>query len=47
VPEKLIAARAMKEATALLECLLAPAVVGPVKGDLHDIGKNLVSMRWK
>ena len=55
VPEMLIAARAMKEATALLEPLLvaadirpeATAVIGTVKGDLHDIGKNLVGMMWK
>ena len=52
VPEMLIAARAMKEATAVLEPLLvaaniqpvAVAVLGTVKGDLHDIGKNLVCM---
>jgi 5-methyltetrahydrofolate--homocysteine methyltransferase len=55
VPEMLIAARAMKEAMAVLEPVLvgagikpeATAVVGTVKGDLHDIGKNLVSMMWK
>jgi 5-methyltetrahydrofolate--homocysteine methyltransferase len=55
VPEMLIAARAMREATAVLEPLLvgagirpvATAVVGTVKGDLHDIGKNLVGMMWK
>ncbi len=55
VPEMLIAARAMKEALAILEPVLvgagiepvATAVVGTVKGDLHDIGKNLVSMMWK
>ena len=55
VPEMLISARAMKEATALLEPLLAAsgalpehtAVIGTVKGDLHDIGKNLVAMLWK
>jgi 5-methyltetrahydrofolate--homocysteine methyltransferase len=55
VPEMLIAARAMKEATKLLEPLLvaadirpeATAVIGTVKGDLHDIGKNLVGMMWK
>jgi 5-methyltetrahydrofolate--homocysteine methyltransferase len=55
VPEMLIAARAMKEAMALLEPLLvaadirpeATAVIGTVKGDLHDIGKNLVGMMWK
>ena len=55
VPEMLVAARAMKEAMALLEPLLvaadirpeATAVIGTVKGDLHDIGKNLVGMMWK
>ena len=52
VPEVLIAARAMKAGMALLQPKLAEAgvepagtvVVGTVKGDLHDIGKNLVSM---
>ena len=51
VPELLIADRAMKSALALVRPLLAasgakPAgrvVVGTVKGDLHDIGKNLVA----
>ena len=55
VPEMLIAARAMKEAMALLEPLLAQAgikpkhtvVIGTVQGDLHDIGKNLVGMMLK
>ena len=55
VPEMLIAARAMKEAMALLEPTLveagitpvARAVIGTVEGDLHDIGKNLVAMMWK
>jgi len=55
VPEVLIAARAMKEAMALLEPKLVEAgikpacvaVIGTVQGDLHDIGKNLVSMMWK
>jgi 5-methyltetrahydrofolate--homocysteine methyltransferase len=55
VPEMLIAAHAMKEATALLEPLLAAsgvkpahtAVIGTVQGDLHDIGKNLVGMMLK
>jgi 5-methyltetrahydrofolate--homocysteine methyltransferase len=55
VPEMLIAARAMKESMALLEPLLiaagikpvAKAIIGTVSGDLHDIGKNLVSMMWK
>ncbi|MEI7905025.1 MAG: corrinoid protein [Candidatus Firestonebacteria bacterium] len=52
VPEVLIAARAMKAGMELLKPLLVKAdvqplgvvVVGTVKGDLHDIGKNLVSM---
>jgi 5-methyltetrahydrofolate--homocysteine methyltransferase len=51
VPELLIAARAMKGALALINPLLAsrgskPAgkvLIGTVKGDLHDIGKNLVA----
>jgi 5-methyltetrahydrofolate--homocysteine methyltransferase len=55
VPEMLISARAMKEAAALLEPVLVlagikpelRAVVGTVKGDLHDIGKNLVTMMWR
>lgn len=55
VPEMLISARAMKEAMAILEPVLvdagiAPeftAVLGTVKGDIHDIGKNLVGMMWK
>lgn len=50
VPELLLAARAMKASLELLRPLLAvsgaePAgrvVIGTVKGDLHDIGKNLV-----
>ena len=52
VPEVLIAARAMKAGMAILQPKLAEAgvepigtaVVGTVKGDLHDIGKNLVCM---
>ena len=55
VPEMLISARAMKEATAVLEPVLVAAdirpehtaVIGTIKGDLHDIGKNLVGMMWK
>jgi len=51
VPELLLSARAMKGAMELLRPLLAasgaqPAgrvVIGTVKGDLHDIGKNLVA----
>ncbi len=52
VPEMLVSARAMQSGLSLLKPLLAesgaePAgkvVVGTVKGDLHDIGKNLVAM---
>lgn len=52
VPEMLIAARAMKEGMALLKPHLRAANIqavgrvaaGTVKGDLHDIGKNLVCM---
>src|ERR1035437_9283037 len=54
VPEVLIAARAMKAGMAVLRPLLSaqsntikPAgvlLMGTVRGDLHDIGKNLVSM---
>jgi 5-methyltetrahydrofolate--homocysteine methyltransferase len=55
VPEMLISARAMKGAVALLEPLLIgaghkpdkTAVLGTVRGDLHDIGKNLVGMMLK
>ena len=55
VPEMLISARAMKGAVALLEPLLIAsghrpdktAVMGTIKGDLHDIGKNLVGMMLK
>ena len=52
VPEVLIAARAMHAGMEILEPLLAESgaeptgvvVLGTVKGDLHDIGKNLVNM---
>ncbi len=52
VPEVLIAARAMKAGMEILQPRLVSsgvkprgiAVVGTVKGDLHDIGKNLVCM---
>jgi 5-methyltetrahydrofolate--homocysteine methyltransferase len=55
VPEMLVAARAMRESMALLEPILvkagirpeARAVIGTVRGDLHDIGKNLVAMMWR
>ena len=52
VPEVLISARAMKTGTDILKPYLVSAnvqaagkvVLGTVKGDLHDIGKNLVKM---
>ena len=52
VPEVLVAARAMNAGAEILKPLLAEAgvgtpgkmVLGTVKGDLHDIGKNLVKM---
>lgn len=52
VPEVLVAARAMNKGAELLKPVLAEkgiaargkAVIGTVKGDLHDIGKNLVKM---
>jgi 5-methyltetrahydrofolate--homocysteine methyltransferase len=55
IPEVLIAARAMKMAMKILEPKLTEAgvepvgkaVMGTVKGDLHDIGKNLVVMMLK
>lgn len=51
VPQLLMAGRAMKSALALLKPLMAGntstalgrVVIGTVKGDLHDIGKNLVA----
>jgi len=55
VPEVLIAARAMRGGMEVLEPLLKEsgaeprgvAVLGTVKGDLHDIGKNLVGMMFQ
>ena len=55
VPEMLIAARAMNAGMAILEPVLVSAgvkpfgvaAIGTVKGDLHDIGKNLVAMMLK
>ena len=52
VPEMLVAARAMKSGLEILKPKLAEAkveakgtvVIGTVKGDLHDIGKNLVAI---
>ena len=55
VPEMLVAARAMSAGTAILEPLMAQGgmkaagtvIIGTVKGDLHDIGKNLCAMMLK
>jgi|TARA_B110001469_G_scaffold2384_1_gene2490 methylmalonyl-CoA mutase cobalamin-binding domain/chain len=55
VPEVLMAANAMKAGMKILRPLLAEtgalpvgkAVIGTVKGDIHDIGKNLVAMMWE
>ncbi|MBQ8301162.1 MAG: corrinoid protein [Clostridia bacterium] len=55
VPEVLVAARAMNAGLSILEPKLVEvgneslgkAVIGTVKGDLHDIGKNLVAMMLK
>lgn len=55
VPEVLMSAKAMKAGMEILRPLLAEsgapragtAVIGTVKGDIHDIGKNLVSMMWE
>lgn len=55
VPEVLMAAKAMKAGMEVLRPLLtetgAPklgkAIIGTVKGDIHDIGKNLVGMMWE
>ena len=52
VPEMLMAAQAMKAGLAIIKPLLAETdskprgtvIIGTVKGDLHDIGKNLVAM---
>ena len=55
VPELLVAARAMQAGLSMLEPLIAASgrkslgkvAVGTVKGDLHDIGKNLVAIMLK
>lgn len=55
LPEVLLAAQAMKAGLALLQphlaaagvARIATAVIGTVKGDIHDIGKNLVSIMWQ
>jgi len=52
IPEVLMAAKAMADCVAILKPLLgegesstgASVIIGTVKGDLHDIGKNLVAM---
>ena len=55
VPEVLLSANSMKGGMKILRPLLAEtgalpvgkAVIGTVKGDVHDIGKNLVGMMWE
>lgn len=55
VPEMLVAARAMSMGLSILEPLLTATgvkpiekvVIGTIRGDLHDIGKNLVAMMLK
>ena len=55
VPEVLLSANSMKGGMSILRPLLAEtgappigtAVIGTVKGDIHDIGKNLVGMMWE
>lgn len=55
VPEVLMAAKAMKAGMSVLRPLLAEtgapklgtAIIGTVKGDIHDIGQNLVGMMWE
>ncbi len=55
VPEVLMSAKAMKGGMSVLRPYLAASdalnrgtiVIGTVKGDIHDIGKNLVGMMWE
>ncbi len=55
LPEMMVAARAMKSGMAVLEPHIVKdsqsgagkIVLGTVKGDLHDVGKNLVAMMFK
>jgi len=55
IPEVLIAARAMQAGMSILEPelvksgvkMIGKVAIGTVKGDLHDIGKNLVAMMFK
>jgi 5-methyltetrahydrofolate--homocysteine methyltransferase len=55
IPELIVAARAMQESVAVLKPLLVKGgiksqgkiVLGTVKGDMHDIGKNIVGMTFE
>lgn len=55
VPEMLVSARAMQGGLDLIRPLLvqaaveplARAVIGTIKADIHDIGKNMVAMMWE
>ena len=55
LPEMMVAARAMKSGVAVLEphivkeskTSVGKIILGTVKGDLHDVGKNLVGMMFK
>jgi 5-methyltetrahydrofolate--homocysteine methyltransferase len=55
LPEMMVAARAMKSGMAVLEphivkdsnTSVGKIILGTVKGDLHDVGKNLVGMMFK
>jgi 5-methyltetrahydrofolate--homocysteine methyltransferase len=55
IPKVLVSARAMKAALSRIEHLLSASytenrktiIIGTVKGDIHDIGKNIVSMMLK
>jgi 5-methyltetrahydrofolate--homocysteine methyltransferase len=55
LPEMMIAARAMKEGMGVIEprivgesvTTMGKIVLGTIKGDLHDVGKNLVAMMFK
>lgn len=55
MPEVMLAARAMNECLAILEPFMSKSgsinigkfVIGTVEGDLHDVGKNMVSMMMK
>ncbi len=55
IPELIVAARAMQESVAVLKPLLVKGgiksqgkiVIGTVKGDMHDIGKNIVGMTFE